>query len=116
MKAKVKDVFLNCSWRGADSPRSQPQTQTEEKVVCAGLSSNPAPLSAAAEAFWAPLVAGRGQPQGGQVRRLGNDVEQGLGVSFGKNKHTKRKRLVPTPEGTAVWKHLLPESSVENGI
>lgn len=33
-------------------------------------------------------------------------MERGPGVSFGKNKHTKRKRLVPIPEGTAIWKHI----------
>lgn len=73
--------------------------QTEEKVFCAGLFATLTRLSAAAEAFQG---LPRGQPQGQQVRGLGSDVEKGLGVSFGKNKHTKRKRL-PTPERTAVW-------------
>lgn len=53
-----------------------------------------------------PQDLSKGWPQGGQVRRLGNDVERGLGVSFRKNKYAKRGRLVPTPEGTAIWKHV----------
>lgn len=97
-ESKGQRSSLNCSGRWAESPWSQPHADGREGVWCRAVL-----CFSAAEASWASLG---GRPQGGQVRRLGNDVERGPGVSFGENKHTKRERLVPTPDRTAIWKHI----------
>lgn len=57
-----------------------------------------------------------GQPQGGQVRRLGNNVERGLGVSFGKSNHRKEKVGAHSRRYFHLETHLLPESYEKWGL
>lgn len=68
LRAKDKEFSLNCSWRGAEGPGRQSWTQMEEKVFCAGVSSNPTRLPAAAEAS--------GPLQGVAPRRSGQEVRK----------------------------------------
>lgn len=67
-ESKGQRVFLELFLEGSRDPGRQSWTQMEEKVFCAGVSSNPTRLPAAAEAS--------GPLQGVAPRRSGQEVRK----------------------------------------
>ena len=84
-------------------------THKEEVFLCWSF-HNPTQLSAKAEAFWAS--------PGGAPRTSGQEFRKPCGDrTWGRlwNKwNTKRKRLVPTPDVTAIWRHVWSRWVQEN--
>lgn len=101
-KARDNKVNIKLSLEVNREPPSQLSLDGSNSVLCLDFLYSEMPLwpSGCFKGF------SRGQPPGGQVKRLEYDVLRGPRVSFGEKKNRDRKLLVPTTERTDIYKHI----------